>query len=256
MKVLAVLVLAVFTGCNANVFYADAPKPQLEVLTDAFWEYVAKATQTADDTLQMIKKTEFGQEMSARLAQGSDVANQYALTLHEQLPPAAKDLIITVSAEADALKQHVTVELNSIREKLEPYTYTENMRVQVQQRVDQLQAEINQLLAMDPETLKTELVRRTEELKANLEQSVADLQAQLGPHTDDLKQRVDQHLLTFKERVSPLAEKVQMELTQRAQQVRDLATPYVGELRETLDPYAQDLQDRLIALYQSFVTTN
>ena len=50
-------------GCQANLFYADEPKPQLEVLTDAFWDYVAKATQTADDTLQMIRKTQFGQEV-------------------------------------------------------------------------------------------------------------------------------------------------------------------------------------------------
>lgn len=51
------------TGCHANLFYADAPKPQLEVLTDAFWDYVAKATQTADDTLQLIRKSQFGQDV-------------------------------------------------------------------------------------------------------------------------------------------------------------------------------------------------
>lgn len=51
------------TGCNANLFYADAPKPQMEVMTEAFWDYVAKATQTADDTIQMIKKTQFGQDV-------------------------------------------------------------------------------------------------------------------------------------------------------------------------------------------------
>lgn len=51
------------TGSHANLFYADAPKPQLEVLTDAFWDYVAKATQTADETLQMIRKSQFGQEV-------------------------------------------------------------------------------------------------------------------------------------------------------------------------------------------------
>lgn len=56
-------IVLLFTGCNANLFYADAPKPQLEVLTDAFWDYVSKATQTADDTLEMIKKTQFGQEV-------------------------------------------------------------------------------------------------------------------------------------------------------------------------------------------------
>lgn len=51
------------TGCHANLFYADAPKPQLEVLTDVFWDYIAKATQTADDTLQMIRNSPIGQEV-------------------------------------------------------------------------------------------------------------------------------------------------------------------------------------------------
>ncbi|GAA6220352.1 apolipoprotein A-IV-like [Lates japonicus] len=87
MKVLVVLVLAVFSGCQANLFYADAPKPQLEVLTDAFWDYVGKATQTADETLQMIRKSQFGQEVSARLTESADMASTYAVSIQEQLPP-------------------------------------------------------------------------------------------------------------------------------------------------------------------------
>lgn len=51
------------TGCHANLFYADEPKPQLEQLTDAFWDYVAKATKTADDTVQMIRKSQLGQDV-------------------------------------------------------------------------------------------------------------------------------------------------------------------------------------------------
>jgi len=51
------------TGCNANVFYADEPKTQVEVLRDAFWDYVATATQTADDTLQTIRKSQLGQDI-------------------------------------------------------------------------------------------------------------------------------------------------------------------------------------------------
>lgn len=51
------------TGCNANLLFADAPKTQVEVLSDAFWDHVAKATQTADDTLQMIRKSQLGQDI-------------------------------------------------------------------------------------------------------------------------------------------------------------------------------------------------
>ena len=53
----------VVTGCHANLFYADEPKPQLEQLTDAFWDYVAKATSTADDVVQTIRKTPFGEDI-------------------------------------------------------------------------------------------------------------------------------------------------------------------------------------------------
>lgn len=52
------------TGCNANLFHADAPRPQMEVLVNQFWDYVAKATQTADETLQMIRKSQFGQDVT------------------------------------------------------------------------------------------------------------------------------------------------------------------------------------------------
>merc|ERR1712212_26957 len=46
MKVFVVLAIAVLSGCHANLFYADEPKPQLEVLTDAFWDYVACRTKS------------------------------------------------------------------------------------------------------------------------------------------------------------------------------------------------------------------
>ncbi|XP_034410289.1 apolipoprotein A-I-like [Cyclopterus lumpus] len=252
MKVLAVLVLAVFSGCQANLFYADAPKPQLDVLTDAFWDYVAKATKTADDSVAMIRKSQFGQDVSARLTESADVAGKYAVTLQEQLPPAAQDLITKVTTEADVLRERVNQELSTVREKLEPYT--EDMKTQIQQRVEQLKQELAPYAdSVDTEALRTILMQKSEELKTNFEQSVKDLQAQLGPYTDDLKLKVDQHLQEFKESVAPATEKVQVELTQRAQQVKELAAPYVDELRERLDPYAQDLKAQLTSLYESFV---
>jgi len=52
-----------FPGCQANLFYADEPKPQLEQLTDAFWSYVSQATRTAEDTLKMIRESQLGQEV-------------------------------------------------------------------------------------------------------------------------------------------------------------------------------------------------
>uniref|UniRef100_A0A3P8SBZ1 Apolipoprotein A-IV a n=1 Tax=Amphiprion percula TaxID=161767 RepID=A0A3P8SBZ1_AMPPE len=253
MKVLAVLVLAVFTGCHANLFYADAPKPQLEVLTDAFWDYVGKATQTADDTLQMIRKSQLGQDISARLTESADMASQYAASIQEQLP---QDLIAKVTTEADLLKERLIQDLGTVRDRLQPYT--EDVKAKIQERVEQLKKELAPYTdaALDTETLKATLLQKSEELKTNLEQTMENLQTQLGPYTDDLKQKVDQHLKDFKENVTPLTEKVQNELTQRAQQVREMATPYVDDLKGKLDPYTQDLQARLSSLYESFVKAN
>ncbi|KAA8591730.1 hypothetical protein FQN60_017104 [Etheostoma spectabile] len=240
------------TGCHANLFYADAPKPQLEVLTDAFWDYIAKATQTADDTLQMIRKSQFGQEVNARLADSTDIASKYATTLQEQLSPAAQDLMTKITAEAEVLRKVLAQELSTVRDKLEPYT--EDMKAQIQQRVEQLKQELAPYAdSLDSEALRTTLMQKSEDLKTNLEQSVKDLQAQMGPYTDDLKLKVDQHFQNFQDSVAPMSEKVQVELSQRANVVKQMVAPYAEDLREKLDPYAQDLQDQLMSLYQSFV---
>ncbi|KAK1895797.1 Apolipoprotein A-IV [Dissostichus eleginoides] len=244
MKVLVVLALAVFTGCNANIFYADAPKPQMELITEAFWDYVVKATATADDTLQVIKKSPFGQGVNARLEETMSVAAHYSVAVQEQLPPAAKDMIRKVTTETEELMERVERELAIA---LKPYT--DDMKVQIQQRVEQLKLE----LAPYAETLDTEALRATLEQKSEeLKQSVKDLQNQLGPYTDDLKLKVDQHLQDFQERVAPVTEKARVELIQRANQVQEMAAPYVEDLRVKLNPYAEDLQARLTSLYEAY----
>lgn len=96
MQVLVVLVLAVFTGerllihylwsrsihdihkqqwmrnafasflvagCNANVTWHDQPKQKAEMVKDAFWDYVAKVTATAEESLKKMRESEMGQEM-------------------------------------------------------------------------------------------------------------------------------------------------------------------------------------------------
>ncbi|XP_019948729.1 apolipoprotein A-I-like [Paralichthys olivaceus] len=255
MKVFVVLAIAVLSGCHANLFYADEPKPQMEVLIDSFWDYIAKATQTADDTLQMIRKSEFGQEVNGRLADSADLASTYAVTLQEQLPPAAQNLMTKITREADVLRNVLTKELGTVREKLEPYT--EDMKAQIQQRVEQLKQELAPYAdSLDSDTLRATLMQRSEELKTGLEQSVKDLQAQLGPYTDDLRQKVDQHLQDFQDSVAPMTEKVQVELSQRANLVKTMVAPYAEDLRGKLDPYAQDLQAQLMSFYQSFVNAN
>jgi len=255
MKVFVVLAIAVLSGCHANLFYADEPKPQLEVLTDAFWDYVAKATQTADDTLQMIRKTQFGQQVNARLTESADVASQYAVSLQENLPPMAQDLVSKITKEAEVLTERISQDLTTVRGKLEPYA--EQMRVQVQQRLEQLKQELAPYAeSLDTETLRVTLEQKREELTSSLEQSFQELQTQLGPFTDELKQKVDERLKEFQQTVSPMADNIQHELGQRATLVKQMVAPYAEDLKEKLDPYARDLEAQLSSLYQSFVNAN
>ncbi|XP_033958198.1 apolipoprotein A-IV-like isoform X2 [Pseudochaenichthys georgianus] len=247
MKVLVVLVLAVFTGCNAKILYADRPKPQIELLTEAFWDYVAKATETVDDTLQMISKSPFFQGVIARLDQTKYVAAHSALTMHEQLPPATKDMIHNVITEAEELKGHVERELAAAQDVLKPYT--DNMKVQIQKRVELLKQELAPYAeSLDTEAMRAALEQKSEELK----QSVKDLQAQLGPYTDDLKLKVGANQV--QEMAPP---KPQIELLTEA------FWDYIAKAKETADdtllmisksPFVQGVNAQLVkaAFYFAF----
>lgn len=48
-------------GCNADVTHQ--PKQKAEMVRDAFWDYVAKVTATAEESLKKIRESELGQEM-------------------------------------------------------------------------------------------------------------------------------------------------------------------------------------------------
>uniref|UniRef100_A0A0E9VT38 Apolipoprotein C-II n=1 Tax=Anguilla anguilla TaxID=7936 RepID=A0A0E9VT38_ANGAN len=52
MKLFVVLALVAFTDCQANVLRSDEPKPQLDLVKDAFWDYFVKATKIVLDTLE------------------------------------------------------------------------------------------------------------------------------------------------------------------------------------------------------------
>lgn len=47
-------------GCQANVIWQEQAKLCMEMVKNAFWDYVAKATQTTEDILQKIKESEMG----------------------------------------------------------------------------------------------------------------------------------------------------------------------------------------------------
>ncbi|XP_073781327.1 apolipoprotein A-IV b, tandem duplicate 2 isoform X1 [Danio rerio] len=255
MKVLVVFALAVFTGCQANLFYADEPKPQLEQLTDAFWSYVSKATQTAEETVKMIRESQLGQEVNERLTQSADMASEYAVVLKKQVDPLTEELMNKITKETEVLRERLGQDLINVREKLEPYA--DNMKSQIQQRVEELRAAMAPYAdSLDSETLKATLLQKSEELRGNLEQSVKELQVQLEPYTAELKEKVDQHLQEFQKTVTPLTEDLQVQIRERAQMVQQSLTPYAEDLKEKLDPYAQNLKDQLASLYESYTKRN
>lgn len=50
-------------GCHANMMWQDKPEHSMDLVKNAFWNYVSQATLTAEDTLQMIRNSELGQEI-------------------------------------------------------------------------------------------------------------------------------------------------------------------------------------------------
>ena len=45
------------------MLWQEPTKTNLDMVKDAFWDYVAKATTTAEDSLKQIRESELGQEV-------------------------------------------------------------------------------------------------------------------------------------------------------------------------------------------------
>lgn len=50
-------------GCHANIMLQKQPKQQVDMVKDAFWDYVARATATAEDSLVQIRESQLGKEV-------------------------------------------------------------------------------------------------------------------------------------------------------------------------------------------------
>ncbi|XP_023270319.1 apolipoprotein A-I-like [Seriola lalandi dorsalis] len=139
MKVL--VVLALFSVCNANILWQEPPRSKLQVVEEAFWDYVAKATLTAGDTVKQIRASELGQEVSAKISQSADAVNQY------------------VVAE---MKQKMEQSLEEFQTSMIPLT--QNFQTQLKQKTQ----EIQQNLAPYGEELKDKLDTDVQNLKKQL----------------------------------------------------------------------------------------
>ncbi|XP_016123304.1 apolipoprotein A-I-like [Sinocyclocheilus grahami] len=155
MKIFLVIALVVCTGCQANLFYADEPKPQLQQLTDAFRSYFERAK---------IRTSQHGQEI-----------NQYTTNLKEQMDPLAKDLMTKITKGVDVLRKRIEEEVSTVRCALKPYI--EYVTSPFEKGVDYIRE------SLDFEDLKATVLQKSEELRESLEQGVKELQAKLEPPT-------------------------------------------------------------------------
>uniref|UniRef100_A0A9J7YNH0 Apolipoprotein A-I n=1 Tax=Cyprinus carpio carpio TaxID=630221 RepID=A0A9J7YNH0_CYPCA len=141
-------------GCQANLFYADEPKPQLEQWTDAFRSYFELAKN---------RTSQLGQEI-----------NQYTTNLKEQIDPLAK-VVTKITEGADMLRERIEVEVSTVRCALKPYI--EYVTSPFEKGAEYIKE------SLDFEDLKATVLQKSEELRESLEQGVKELQAKLDPST-------------------------------------------------------------------------
>ncbi|KAF3707205.1 Apolipoprotein A-IV [Channa argus] len=239
------------TVCNANILWQDPPKSNLEMVKDAFWDYVAKATLTAEDSLQQIRQSELGQQMNARISQSADTVNQYIISLQNQVAPFTQDFMTQFSQEAEQLKARLEKDLAAVSDNMQPYA--EELVANLQKQVEELKKEAAPYAeAMDPEALKAVLLQKSQELKGQLEKSMSELQAQMGTYSEEMKQKMEQSVEEFQRSMIPLAQSFETQVSQKTQELQQSLAPYGEELKAKLDASAQDMQAQLSALWESF----
>ncbi|XP_029022308.1 apolipoprotein A-IV a [Betta splendens] len=254
MKVLVVLALAVFSGCNANLLWQDAPKSNMDTVREAFWNYVGKATMTAEESLQQIRESELGQEINAKISQSADTVNQYIVALRGQVAPLTQDFLTQFSQQTEHLKARMEQDLTTVSTSVQPYA--QQLVASLDKQVEELKREAASYAeSMDPEALKAVLLQKSQELKGQVEKSVSELQTQMVPYTDDMKQKLEQSLEEFQNSVIPLTQSFEAQLTQKSQEIQQNLAPLGEELKAKLDATAQDVQAQLAVLWESFTKT-
>nr|BAK09329.1 apolipoprotein IA-I11 [Anguilla japonica] len=184
MKLFVVLALLAFTGCQANVLRSDEPKSQLELVNDAFQDYVAKATQTAQDTLQSIRESAFGQQVNDKITESVKVARQYAAVVQDQVTVIGQESYKKVSEQVERLSGRLQQDINEVRAQLEPYA--EELKEKVEQRLQEFQ----QSLAPLAESLHTEVAQRAKAVQQTVAPYVEALREKLDPYTGDIKSQL------------------------------------------------------------------
>ncbi|KAM9824433.1 uncharacterized protein ACB057_000184 [Neosynchiropus ocellatus] len=250
MKVLVVLGLALLAGCDASNFMRYDQR-QVDLVKDAFWDSVSKATMMAEDSLKQVRRSELGKEVNHMISQSSEAVDKIANILRSQVAPVTQDLLFRFSEQAEKLRGRLDRDLSNMGENMRPYA--EEVVVHLQTQVEQLKKQAAPYAeSLDAETLKAVVMEKSLEMKSQLDQNVGKLQEQMGPYTEEMKQRMAAHLTEFQRSVAPLTESFQAELTKRTQVVQQNLAPYAEELRVKLHSDTKGLRKQLASLWKSF----
>ncbi|KAM9824113.1 uncharacterized protein ACB057_018924 [Neosynchiropus ocellatus] len=245
------LLLALFSVCNANILWHERPKTNLDLVKDAFWEYYNQVASPAEETLDRIRKSEMGQEVNVWISQSTDTVNHYVAALRSQVAPVTENFMIQFSQQAEVLKATLEKDLATVGDNLRPHA--EQLVAQLQTQIEDLKKEASVYAeSMDPENLKTIIQQHSQEMKNHLDARAVELQAQMVPYTEEMNRKMKDNLEEFQKVVVPMTQNFGMQLSQKTQEVQQKLATYGEELKAKLDATSQDLQAQLTTLWESF----
>ncbi|KAJ8289807.1 hypothetical protein GJAV_G00005550 [Gymnothorax javanicus] len=204
MRLFVLLALVAFTGCQARVVRSDELKSQLLVARDTVWDYITQAKESAEETLENLRQSKFGQKVIAKIQDSAEVAGHYATIVQDQVSVISHEAFNKVSEQLERLSERLWQDFIEVRKQLVPYT--EKLR------------------------------EKSEELMQTLEQRVQELQSQLGPYTEELKDKIEKCLQEYQQSVAPLVENLHNQLALRARILQQSLAPYADDLKEKMDP--------------------
>ncbi|KAK7898473.1 hypothetical protein WMY93_019326 [Mugilogobius chulae] len=242
MKVLVVLVLAVFAVGSHGRTVSQSPvsDQQVEMLKNAFWDYVSKATTAADESLKQIQRSELGKEVNTFISQSSEAVGRFSDALRTQVAPLTQDLLQKFNKEARQMRKRLEKDMATLSSKIQPYT--QDLLSDLQKQVEELQKEAATFAeSMDPENLKSALLQKTQAMNR-------DLQAQMGPYTQDMRQKMEQSLGDFQSSLVAMSQNFE---TQMKEQMGSFA-PYGEEIRGKFELEAENMREQLENLWKSF----
>ncbi|CAM5135581.1 unnamed protein product [Natator depressus] len=212
------LTLAILAGSQASLL-SDEPTPRLEQVCKAFWEYVAKATSSTEKTMELIRKSELGQEIKAAAsATAWRLPTTMAQSCRSSCPLWPRSWWPSRARAQSSWCRRLQWKGQRSVEDLQagPAPYAEGLLEQAEQRA---------------ETPHHSVAACTQELSEKLQQSVEKLRSQLGPFAQELSKRLQQPVQEFQQGLEPYMQKLQGSLSHGVQHVH-----------RNLHPYAEDLQ--------------